>query len=243
MKAYHAILVFVGVLGSASALRATDLMEAPGVDSFSSDYQNPTLFALAPGSNFVSGQVGRIVDEFTDSGALLENGADAGTDGDYFRLIVPGGYRLEQIFVNRYNDFGRGFAAYAPGDAFAPPVDLGGGNVFYPFADAALFDGATDFEPLPPNPLFRGGHLPVDPGDGGFNVDFLPAGSYALLIQENQISTVDYELHFVVTAVPEPASAPLALLLLLGACARRRRSARQTRQAASAEPAARHSLS
>ena len=221
MATFRTFLVLFSALCLARISMAVDLSEVPGTDSFSSDFQNPTVLALELGSNLVTGEVG----QEPGSGTILGDGTDAGTDGDYFSIIVPAGHRLDQVFVNRYNDFGRGFAAYAVGEQFAPVQDLGGGNFFYPFADAALFSGATDFEPSPPEPLFIGGSVPVDPGDGGLNVDFLAAGSYSFLIQENQNQAVDYVFDFVVTEIPEPTAIMSVCILLLTSASLRRRSA------------------
>ena len=197
---------------------ATDLSETPGVDSFSSDFQDPTILVIEAGSNLVSGQVGA-----SGTGTLLQDGTDGGTDADYFTIVVPNGLFLEQIFVNRYNQLQRGFAIYAPGAQFAAPTDLGGGTVFYPFADGALFLGDNDIVPRPPAPLFIGSSAPLDPSDQGFNVDLLPSGSYSFLIQENQLLATDYVLNFVATAVPEPSSLALAApAFLLLWCWRRR---------------------
>jgi hypothetical protein len=174
---------------------AREISEVPGIDSFSSDYQNPTLFELELGSNLISGEVGA-----AGSGTLLQDGTDGGTDGDYFTVVVPVGFVLEQLNVNRYNQFQRGFAAYAPGTQLGDPTDIGGGNTFYPIADGALFFGDNDFGDLPPQALFIGSDAPLDPSDSGFNVDVWWPGAYALLIQENQFLRTEYILEFIVRA-------------------------------------------
>ena len=140
------ILFTLLVLFSAVSLAfAENISETPGVDSFSNDFENPTLFSLDPGMNLIIGEVGG-----SGSGTLLADGSDAGTDADYFNFVVPAGHRLDQIFVNLYDDFGRGFAAYSTGPQFQPPTDQGGGTIFYPIEDGALFSGPTSFTPDDP---------------------------------------------------------------------------------------------
>ena len=205
------VVLFLNV----SPVSANNLSETTGVDSFSSDYLNPTLFSLDLGSNLLTGEVGA-----AGTGTLLEDGTDGGTDGDYFTLVVPNGLVLNQIFVNRYNQLQRGFAIYAPGAMFGDPIAQGP-NVFYPFADGALFAGSGDIVSLPPQPLLIGSANPFDPSDGGFNVDSLGAGTYSLLIQENQLGASEYILDFVVSQVPEPSSLALVVFGSLVGVARR----------------------
>ncbi len=109
---YEFELITVQAPGSSANPPTNDLTEAPGVDSISSDYANPSNLTLGLGSNIISGEVG----ESGIPGTILADGSDNNTDGDYFTITVPDGLVLDQMIVNQYNNgLQRGFLIYAPG--------------------------------------------------------------------------------------------------------------------------------
>ncbi len=85
------------------------------------------------------------------------------------------------------------------GSAFGDPESA---FIFYPFSDGTLFAGPNDFTTTPPQNLFGGPGAGVDPGDAVLNIDSLPEGTYAFLVQENQPVTTEYELELITVQAP-----------------------------------------
>jgi hypothetical protein len=160
---------------------------------FSGDGLVPTSLDFGPGSNLISGTTGR--DEI-------------GVDRDYFTFTVEPGY------------------------AFVALIELAGTTVVRNVAFIAIQAGPQVTVPVSPNdasgllgwshfqPVTADIDLLPDMGvSGGGSTGFLPplpAGEYAIWIQETATGTSSYAFDFQIVPVPEPA---LALCVLLGLAA------------------------
>lgn len=160
----------------------------------SSDNLNPTLLAFAPGSNVVFG----------------DTSPNPDLDPDYFTMVIPVGYELSSIIFEEYVSMdNQAFFAVEVGGQISDtgsPVAL---------LAAALIGGAEG--------SMQGEELLDDLQNaniwGGFTGN-LGAGTYTFWYQETSSAT-EYGFDFVITQVPAPASAMLAVGGLL--LARRRR--------------------
>lgn len=201
------------LVGLHAPIFAATLAEETGLE-FSGDRSAPTVFALDAAtpaplggfSNVLSGTIGA--------------SPSTGVDRDYLRIVVPEGYLLTALRVGNQ-------------------TTVGGGGSFI-----GLASGAT--MPVAPNAPDATGLLGWRVyGAAGLNADILaalgsagngatgfsgplPAGDYAVWLQELAQGSFTYRLNFVVSPVPEPASvaAMIAGLATLGAIARRRRPRR-----------------
>ena len=181
---------------------SADLMWDEAIDGdLSGDYLNPTQL-------FTKGVNNHVI--FTTIGAG-ENGGDQ--DREYFTFTVAEGYELASIVLDGFvtsPETNLGFIGIAAGSAFPTPPTA-------PDVTSLLgyyLPGVTDI----------GNDILQAMGTGGGSQGFsgpLGAGSYTFWAQETGPSTDDWDLNFVVTAVPAPGA--LALLGLGGLAARRRR--------------------
>jgi hypothetical protein len=169
-----------------------------------------------PGSNVVMGAVGNL-------------------DADIFSFVIPTGFRLDSIFLTSYSTSApsvRMFSALAAGATFPysfdeinssenPPdlsLTMGAGMVGarFPRSGGGFFGAGVGDDIL----TFFGGSDRL--GGTGFSTP-LPAGTYTMFIQETG-PTSSYGLSINVAAVPEPSSAALMSLIVLGGSCYRRRA-------------------
>ena len=160
----------------------------------SGDRFAPTVIPLAPGENLVRGFFGR---------SPVPDVADL----DYFILNVPAGYELHNIVLADLNP--------------------GGANSFLGLGAGAQFPLAPNVPD--PSPLLTWAHvytaqvgLDLMPAVLHLGAP-LPAGSYTFWSNETDTSALwSYAYQFNIVAVPEPRTALLIALGLVGLGARRR---------------------
>ena len=192
----------ISALAAFTTAASADLMWDEAIDGdLSGDYLNPTQL-------FTKGVNNHVI--FTTIGAG-ENGGDQ--DREYFTFTVAEGYELASIVLDGFvtsPETNLGFIGIAAGSAFPTPPTA-------PDVTSLLgyyLPGVSDI----------GGDILQAMGQGGGSQGFsgpLGAGSYTFWAQETGPSTDEWDLNFVVTAVPAPGA--LALLGLGGLAARRRR--------------------
>lgn len=160
----------------------------------SNDGLAPTLLTLALGSNQLAGTVGN---------------AGLGVDRDYFSFNVPAGADWTALLVNEGTQVS-GSVSFMAVQA-GPQVTVSPSG-----AGASALLGFTHYEgaDIGNNVLPR--LLSITPGLGGT----LAAGTYSMWVQETG-GTAPYNFSLVLTAVPEPATAWLAGIGLLGWASRR----------------------
>jgi hypothetical protein len=195
------MLVALGLTALCTVTGAATLDEAVTGD-LSNDRLTPTLFTLdAPGGgaiNTLSGRTGRV------------NGV---IDRDYIHIVVPTGYQWTALNVGSITTGGGGGGSF---------IGLASGNTM------PVLPTATDATGLLGWKLYNAGDRGTDilddmavpnNGSSGFGRP-LPAGSYTLWIQELATGDFPYSFNLTVTAVPEPMSAGLLLLGLVGLTAK-----------------------
>lgn len=164
-----------------------------------------------PGSNVISGRVGR--------------GSNGVVDRDYFHLVVLDGYRWSGLRVGNQVTVGGSqgsFIGLAAGGTL--PVAPGAGS-------AAGLMGWTLYSPSQAGSELLDdmalGHAVAGGLDGasGFRAP-LPAGDYTLWIQETAPGSYSYRFNLLLSPVPEPGSALLVALGLAGLRLRQRRQVR-----------------
>jgi len=134
-------------------------------------------------------------------------------DLDYLTFNVASGFRLEALVLVSVSTDDLSFIAVQSGATFTePPGD----------PDPANLLGWVHFDPT-----LAGTDILDDMGLGDGAIGFtppLPSGDYSFWIQNINSDGTDYEMQFVVSAVPVPAALPLLGwgLLALGGYARRR---------------------
>jgi hypothetical protein len=174
---------------------AADLDEAVAGD-FSGDRDTPTRWVLdhastgsVPGSNVLTGITGRI-------GGVV--------DRDYLHVVVPDGHEWVALRVGNQTTVGGGgsFIGLAAGPVMPLAPDAGDASGLLGFRVYTQADRNTDIFPA----MAAGGN-----GASGFDVP-LPAGDYAVWIQELASGSYRYRLNFVLAPVPEPAVGLLAAL-------------------------------
>jgi hypothetical protein len=188
------VIALAALLAPATDVRAGIIYDEAIDGDFSGDGLVPTSLAFGPGSNLISGTTGR--DEL---GVI---------DRDYFTFTVEPGYAFISLIELAGTTVVRnvGFLAIQAGPQVTVPVSPN---------DASGLLGWAHFEPVDadidilPNMGVSGG------GSTGF-LPPLPAGQYAIWIQETATGTSSYAFDFQVVPVPEPA---LALSVLLGLAA------------------------
>jgi len=139
----------------------------------------------------------------------------AGSDREYFTLVLPINLLLTQLILASYDSFDdTSFIGVQAGTTFTvAPTTL----------NAAGLLGWTHFGP---NTVATEGTDILDNiGAGGFGAtNFappLPSGSYTFWVQQASSSLTSYQLDFVVTSVPEPSTWALLAVGLLAAGALR----------------------
>ena len=192
----------ISALAVFTTAASADLMWDEAIDGdLSGDYLNPTQL-------FTKGVNNHVI--FTTIGAA-ENGGDQ--DREYFTFTVAEGYELASIVLDGFvtsPESNLGFIGIAAGSAFPTPPTAPDPTSLLGY----YLPGVTDI----------GGDILQAMGQGGGSQGFsgpLGAGSYTFWAQETGPSTDEWDLNFVVTAVPAPGA--LALLGLGGLAARRRR--------------------
>ena len=192
----------ISALAVFTTAASADLMWDEAIDGdLSGDYLNPTQL-------FTKGVNNHVI--FTTIGAA-ENGGDQ--DREYFTFEVAEGYELAAIILDGFETdpiSNLGFIGIAAGDSFPTPPTA-------PDVTSLLgyyLPGVTDIGDDILQAMGQGG------GSQGFSGP-LGAGSYTFWAQETGPSTDNWDLNFVVTAVPAPGA--LALLGLGGFASRRRR--------------------
>lgn len=188
-------LAIVSAAVAFAAPAAADVIWDEAINGdLSNDHLNPTFLALAPGSNMVFG----------------DTTPEPQLDPDYFALVVPVGYELSSIIFEEYvSADDQAFFAVEAGPKITSPFDPSA------LLSAVLIGSAPG--------TMQGDELLDDLQNpnvfGGFTGN-LQAGTYTFWYQEITTAT-DYGFDFVITPVPAPATATLAVGGLL--LARRRR--------------------
>jgi hypothetical protein len=155
----------------------------------------PTTVALAPGGNLVAGTTGR------GSGGVV--------DRDYFTFTLPAGWQLDAITLLPGSTFlgpsELGFIAVQGGPQVTVNPTGGDPSALLGWHHTSGNDVGTDILPL----------IGLGAGAIGFAPP-LPAGSYALWVQETGSGTSAYRFDFAVSVVPEPGVGWLFAVGLMG---------------------------
>lgn len=194
--AFRPWVVALAWFALAGAVQAADYAESSGGD-LSGDRLAPTTLLLdvftdanVPGSNVVSGTIGRM------------NGI---VDRDYLRVVVPAGHLWSELRVGNQTVVGGSgsFIGLAAGSVMPVAPDAANAAGLLGFRIFGIDDRNSDILPA----LGVAGN-----GAAGFSAP-LPAGDYTVWIQELAEGSFQYRLNFVITPVPEPS---VALLWGLG---------------------------
>lgn len=188
----HAVPFAAALLLSAGASHAAVAWDESVQGDLSGNNLAPTLISFAAGSNQLFGTTGVP----TPGGQI---------DRDYFTFTVPAGHVLTALTVLPGNTrVGSGaFIGLMSGSVFTvPPTTFS--------AEGML--GWTLFGPDQEGENILQAMTQPDSGSSGFELP-LPAGNYAIWIQEASVGTAIYRLDANVSAVPE---APTAAALLGG---------------------------
>lgn len=197
------VLALAALLTPAFGGRAGIIYDEAIDGDFSGDGLVPTSLDFGPGSNLISGTTGR---------------TDGIVDRDYFTFTVEPGYAFVSLIELAGTTVVRSvaFLGIQAGPQVTVPVSPN---------DASGLLGWSHFQPVTADIDL----LPEIGISGGGSTGFLPplpAGEYAIWIQETATGTSSYAFDFQIVPVPEPA---LALPVLLGLAAlvgaRLRRSA------------------
>jgi PEP-CTERM motif len=146
----------------------------------SSDGLSPTALSVVLGTNSVIGRTG-------DDGL--------GLDRDYFSFTVPNGAVLSKLMINPGTQVagGASFFAVQAGPQVTVDPNAGSAAGLLGYSHYTASDVGTNFLP---KIIFSAGNT-------------LPSGRYAFWVQDNSGGIATYNFDFVITAVPEPATAGL----------------------------------
>lgn len=165
----------------------------------SNDRLAPTLIALDPGSNWISGTMGY-------TGAVL--------DRDFFRIDVPQGYQLTALIVGAATQVGGGgsfLGVQAGRQLTVDPDRVSNASALLGWHLYVSADRGRDILP----------ELGGGPGAIGFTGP-LPAGSYTFWVQEltpafpgEPYPPFPFEFDFQVSSIPEPGTSLSVILGLI----------------------------
>ncbi len=197
------LILLCGVM-TPSLMQAQTVNFDESVDGeLSGDNTMPTIFGpLGIGSNTVTGTV---VDAL-----------GASPNVDVFTFQVAAGEQLDSVFLDVFNS-DDDLAFIGLDDTTSFPFDapaLGNSPDQSQFIGGLLFGGGVGTDILD------------DIGSSGIGTGFsgpLQAGDYTVYLQQLGGLTVDYQLSFNVSAVPEPGAAVALMLFGIAGLARRRR--------------------
>ncbi len=198
---YFRATLLIALLASLSAnyASAANWIEADDGD-LSGDYQNPTEINLDLGVNTIR----------------ATSGATTSLDLEYFRLNLPAQGQIDAIILRAFETLfdGTAFIGVQEGTSFSFPADEANMKVgeLLGWSHFGLFEGGIDGDILP--------GMGTNFGAIGFTGP-LTGSSYTFWTQQQGME-ITYELDFVVSAVPEPASA-MAALSAIALCGMRRR--------------------
>lgn len=167
-------LLVIGLLGS-NRCYAADLSEGPGFD-FSDNQNQPTLFGLTLGDNFLTASTGGPV--------IPGGGSTIGNDAEFVGVIVPAGLQLDAVVLTAFQHTtqnNRVFVGYEAGSTSLPH---------------SILDYTNGVVPELPNSLFGSS----DVGAAVFSQ--LGLGPFAFWIQETHPDAATYTMNFRV--IPEP---------------------------------------
>ena len=195
-------LLSLSTLAVITTAASADLMWDESIDGdLSGDYLNPTQL-------FTKGVNNQVLFTTVGSGS---NGGEQ--DREYFTFTIAEGYELAAIILDGFEtspESNLGFISIAAGDSFPTPADAPDPTSLLGYALPGVGDIGNDILQT----------MGQGAGSQGFSGP-LGAGSYTFWAQETGPSTDNWDLNFVVTAIPAPGS--LALLGLGGFVSRRRR--------------------
>ncbi|QSJ15079.1 PEP-CTERM sorting domain-containing protein [Nostoc sp. UHCC 0702] len=184
----------VAILAFAPNAYALNIVHDEAVNGdLSSENLNPTQLSLSVGSNHIIGSTT----------------GNPNLDRDFFSLTVPSGYLLNKIILANYiglDDDGpnQGFFGVQAGSN----IETATVNANTPPLLGAALIGAAPGTQVGENVLDDLGV--ANPIRGAFFVGFpsgnLSEGTYTFWVQETKRGIQNYDLDFVVTAVPEPSN-------------------------------------
>jgi len=194
-------LILVG-----SQARAAVVHDEDSDGDFSGLYTDPTPLNLLPGTNSIIASTGIFQD--------IE-------DLEYVRINLPAGHVLSQLKLNFYiGSDPTSFIAVQSGSAFTFPANMAGANInnmlgWTHFGPGVMHVNGTDLLPI------------IGANSQGF-VPPLTGPTYTFWIQQTG-NTTDYQLDFIVTPVPEPATWVLVGMTVLAGTSTRRIWRRRSR--------------
>jgi hypothetical protein len=200
------MLAWAGFLAIATPTLAWANYNEATDPEISGDAQNPTAIALTPmGLTSISGSI---------TGA----GSGVSTDIDYFKVTVPSGQFLGNVFVRTGTTAGGNgsFIGLFPGAVGKPAASTTGADLlgYYLYKPA---DIGTDI-------LDDMGTFTFNGNTSQHFTPPLPAGDYTFWVQEGSLGTFNY--NFDLALVPEPTSCAVMLAGAGMLTMRRRRAMR-----------------
>lgn len=183
--------ISIALLVAAATAHAGTAWDEAVNGDLANDGLSPTQVAFAPGHNAVLGTTGN---------------PGSGVDRDYFSFTIPAGHVLSELWLlpNTLVSGGSSFFGIQAGPQLTVTPTGGGIEAFYGFGHYDNSMVGTDILVEMVGPA----KAPI------------PAGTYAVWVQETG-GPATYGLDFVITPVPEPATALSLILGLLGLGCRR----------------------